>query len=227
MTRPATRPARLDAASTQVLVATLPGWVLAADGKSISRRFKFASFEATMSYVNRLAGVAKAHDHHPDLKLGYDYCEVLFTTHDADGLTELDAPCVRAAQRLADAAAMPRQARKYAWADVTSEQLNPSMLRRMVHGDRILVADMQLKDGFVVPLHQHDNEQVTMVKSGVIRFRLGAERTQIIDVHPGEVLVIPSSVPHEAEMIGDVEEMDIFTPLREDWLSGTDDYLRG
>lgn len=97
-----TRPARLDAASAQALVASLPGWALASDGKSISRRFRFADFEATMSYVNRLAALANAHDHHPDLKVGYDYCEVLFTTHDAHGLTELDATCARAVQRLAD-----------------------------------------------------------------------------------------------------------------------------
>lgn len=105
-----TRPARLDAAAVQALATSLPGWALAADGKSISRRFKFADFEATMSYVNRLAGVANAQDHHPDLKLGYNYCEVLFTTHDADGLTELDAICARAAQHLADDLAAPSQA---------------------------------------------------------------------------------------------------------------------
>jgi len=121
----------------------------------------------------------------------------------------------------------PPKARKYAWSDVPAEQLNPSMLRRMVHGDRILVADMQFRNGFLVPLHQHVNEQVTLVKSGVIRFRLGTDRSQVIDVHPGEVLIIPSNLPHEAEMIGDVAEMDVFTPLREDWLSGTDAYLRG
>lgn len=222
-----TRPARLDAAAAQALATSLPGWALSADGKSIWRRFKFADFEATMSYVNQLARVANANDHHPDLKLGYNYCEVLFTTHDADGLTELDAICARAAQQLVDAAAAPRQARKYAWTDVPAEQLNPSMRRRMVHGDRVLVADMQFKAGFVVPLHHHVNEQVTLVKSGVIRFRLGADRSQVIDVRPGEVLIIPSNVPHEAEMIGDVEEMDVFTPLREDWLNGTDAYLRG
>ena len=99
-----TRPARLDTAAVAALVASLPGWSLSADGKAISRRFRFADFKATMSYVNRLAAVAEAEDHHPDLKLGYNYCEVLFTTHDADGLTELDATCVRAAQRLADEA---------------------------------------------------------------------------------------------------------------------------
>jgi 4a-hydroxytetrahydrobiopterin dehydratase len=103
-----TGPARLDATATQALAASLPGWALSADGKSISRRFKFTDFEATMSYVNRLAALANTHDHHPDLKLGYNYCEVLFTTHDAGGLTELDATCVRAAQWLADEAATTR-----------------------------------------------------------------------------------------------------------------------
>ena len=73
-----TRPARLDVAAVQALMKSLPGWALAADGKSISRRFKFADFDATMSYVNRLAAVANRHDHHPDLKVGYNYCEVLF-----------------------------------------------------------------------------------------------------------------------------------------------------
>ena len=97
-----TRPARLDAVAAQALVASLPGWALAADGKSISRRFNFPDFQATMLYVNRLADVANANDHHPDLKVGYNYCEVMFTTHDADGLTELDASCARAAQQLAD-----------------------------------------------------------------------------------------------------------------------------
>jgi 4a-hydroxytetrahydrobiopterin dehydratase len=96
------RPVRLDVAAARALEASLPGWTLSADGKSISRRFKFPGFEATMAYVNRLAAVAIRHDHHPDLRVGYDYCEVLFTTHDAGGLTELDAACVRLAQQIMD-----------------------------------------------------------------------------------------------------------------------------
>ncbi len=99
-----TRPARLDAAAAKALETSLPGWTLADDGKAISRRFKFKDFHATMAYVNQLAAVANAHDHHPDMKVGYNYCEVLFTTHDAGGLTELDAICVRAADKLADTA---------------------------------------------------------------------------------------------------------------------------
>jgi 4a-hydroxytetrahydrobiopterin dehydratase len=97
-----TRPGLLDAAGVAALLESLPGWTLAQDGKAILRRFRFAEFDATMAFVNRLADVARRHDHHPDMKVGYNYCEVLFTTHDAGGLTSLDATCARAAQQLAE-----------------------------------------------------------------------------------------------------------------------------
>jgi 4a-hydroxytetrahydrobiopterin dehydratase len=96
-----TRPTLLDAAAVAALLASLPGWTLAQDGRAIERRFRFPEFEATMHFVNALAEVARQHDHHPDMKVGYNYCEVLFTTHDAGGLTSLDAACARAAQQLA------------------------------------------------------------------------------------------------------------------------------
>ena len=82
--------APLDAAAARSLEQSLPGWALSPDGRAISRRFKFRDFEATMDFVNRLAALAERKDHHPDLKVGYGYCEVLFTTHDAGGLTARD-----------------------------------------------------------------------------------------------------------------------------------------
>lgn len=96
-----TRPALLDATAATALLASLPGWAFANDGKAIVRRFKFTDFDVTMAFVNRLADVARQHDHHPDMMVGYNYCEVLFTTHDAGGLTALDATCAHAAQELA------------------------------------------------------------------------------------------------------------------------------
>jgi 4a-hydroxytetrahydrobiopterin dehydratase len=99
-----TRPSLLDAAAVAALVASLPGWTLADEGKAIVRRFRFPEFEATMNFLNALADVARKHDHHPDMKVGYNYCEVLFTTHDAGGLTSLDATCARAAQAINAAA---------------------------------------------------------------------------------------------------------------------------
>ncbi len=97
------RPELIDPQAARALQAALPGWTLSDDDRTISRRFRFRDFRATMTYVNRLADLANEHDHHPDLKLGYDYCEVLFTTHDAGGLTALDATCAHAAQALFDA----------------------------------------------------------------------------------------------------------------------------
>lgn len=75
------------------LVEQVPGWRLAADGKSISRRFEFKGFYRTMAFVNALAWVANREDHHPDFTAGYNYCEVTFTTHAVKGLSENDFIC--------------------------------------------------------------------------------------------------------------------------------------
>jgi len=112
------------------------------------------------------------------------------------------------------------------WDDVELETVNASMKRRIVTGERMTVARIYLKDGFLVPLHSHDHEQITQVISGTLRFSFGEDRSETIDVGPGGVVVIPSNLPHEALVIGDVEEMDIWSPRRDDWLDGTDDYLR-
>ena len=88
------------------------------------------------------------------------------------------------------------------------------------------LARMKFKDGFLVPLHDHVNEQVTQVISGTMRFWFGENKEQTMDLGPGDSVVIPAHVPHEALMIGDVEEVDTWSPIREDWLDGTDDYLR-
>ena len=115
---------------------------------------------------------------------------------------------------------------KINWAEVEEEQVNPSMKRRMVYGENIMVTKMRFKDGFVVPLHHHENEQVTEVISGTIRFWFGADKEQTMDLHAGETVVIPPNLPHEALMVGDVEETDTFSPPRQDWIDGSDDYLR-
>jgi len=115
---------------------------------------------------------------------------------------------------------------KLRWDDVPLEKVNASMQRRIVTGERMTVARIWFKDGFLVPLHSHVHEQVTQVMSGRMRFRLGADRAEVVEIGPGEVIVIPSNLPHEALCIGDVEEMDMWSPRRDDWLDGTDAYLR-
>jgi quercetin dioxygenase-like cupin family protein len=113
------------------------------------------------------------------------------------------------------------------WETIELETVNPSMTRRIVTGERMTVARIYFKDGFLVPQHSHVHEQITQVIKGTLRFRFGADRAEEIDVGPGGVIVIPSEVPHEALCIGDVEEMDMWSPRRDDWLNKTDDYLRG
>ena len=112
------------------------------------------------------------------------------------------------------------------WDDIELESVNPSMQRQIVTGERMTVARIWFKDGYFVRQHSHEQEQITQVVSGTLRFRLGGERNEVVDVGPGEVIVIPSDLPHEALCIGDVEEIDMWSPRRDDWLNKTDDYLR-
>ena len=89
----------------------------------------------------------------------------------------------------------------------------------------MMIAHVYLKKGAVVPRHQHDNEQITYILEGALRFRLG-EDEQEVEVRAGNVLVIPSNLPHSAEALEDTLDVDVFDPPRRDWLDGTDSYLR-
>jgi 4a-hydroxytetrahydrobiopterin dehydratase len=77
------------------------GWRVTQDGKALRREFGFRDFYRTMGFANALAHVANAEDHHPDLELGYNYCNVRFSTHDAGGLTEKDFICAAKTDALA------------------------------------------------------------------------------------------------------------------------------
>ncbi len=118
------------------------------------------------------------------------------------------------------------EVRHIAWDEVPLETVNPSMRRRIVTGELMTVARIYLDDGFLVPRHRHENEQITQVISGRMRFRMGEHGEQEFELGPGDVVVIPAFVPHEALAIGAVEEMDMWAPRRQDWLDGSDDYLR-
>ncbi|CAN5222697.1 cupin domain-containing protein [soil metagenome] len=110
--------------------------------------------------------------------------------------------------------------------DLKKEQLNDTVARRYVHGERAMLAQLWLAKGAVVPTHTHEAEQLTYVVEGALRLWLGEEETQH-DVRSGEVLVIPSNVPHRAEALEETYDLDVFSPPREDWISGRDAYLRG
>lgn len=81
-----------------------------------------------------------------------------------------------------------------------------------------------MKKGAVVPVHSHDNEQVTMVLTGRLLFLNDHGQ---IEVGPGESLELPPNVPHGVEVLEDALVVDVFIPRREDWIRGDDAYLRG
>jgi len=121
---------------------------------------------------------------------------------------------------------MADQAKHYRWDDLPREELNPLLSRRLVTGGDMMIAHVYLKQGCIVPKHAHHNEQLTYVLEGCLRFRLGNDGEQVVDVNGGEVLCIPRDLPHEAEALADTLDVDVFNPPREDWLDGSDAYLR-
>ena len=107
--------------------------------------------------------------------------------------------------------------------DMPVEHLNPLIDRQFVAGERSMLARIILRKGSIVPQHSHDNEQITYVLDGALKFVI--EGKEVV-VRSGEILVIPSNLPHSAEALEDTVDLDIFCPPRQDWISGTDAYLR-
>ena len=118
------------------------------------------------------------------------------------------------------------KAQLHAWENIPLEQLNPDLGRKMITGQNVMLTQIFLKKGCIVPKHSHHNEQVTYVLEGKLKFLLGDDQDEEVIVNAGEVLVIPSNLPHSAEALEDTFDIDIFDPPRQDWLDGTDNYLR-
>lgn len=118
------------------------------------------------------------------------------------------------------------EVRLYRWSEIPKEQLNEKLARRLISGERMMIAHVYLDQGCVVPMHRHENEQLTYVLEGALRFVIGDDRRRELVVRAGEVLHIPSNVPHEAEALEDTLDVDVFSPPRQDWLNKTDAYLR-
>jgi quercetin dioxygenase-like cupin family protein len=115
----------------------------------------------------------------------------------------------------------------YVWEDMPKETLNPLLQRRLISTDRMMLAHVYLEKGAIVPKHAHENEQLTYILSGTLRFWLGDDQSQVVDVAAGEVLHIPSNLAHKAEALETTLDVDIFCPPRQDWLEKSDSYLRG
>jgi quercetin dioxygenase-like cupin family protein len=111
----------------------------------------------------------------------------------------------------------------FEWETVPTEQLNESISRKVITGEKAMVAQVFIAKDGIVPLHSHESEQITYILKGALHFKLEGRE---VTVHAGEVLHIPSNVPHEAVALEDTLDLDIFSPIRHDWLDGTDAYLR-
>ena len=114
----------------------------------------------------------------------------------------------------------------YRWDDMPKEEVTGLLSRRLITGDRMMLAHVYLKKGCIVPRHQHENEQLTYVLEGALHFWIGEDESEEIVIGAGEVLHLPSMVWHKAQALEDTLDVDVFSPPRADWLAKTDDYLR-
>jgi quercetin dioxygenase-like cupin family protein len=108
--------------------------------------------------------------------------------------------------------------------NIPVERLSPLIDRQFVHGAQGMLARLVLRKGAIVPRHSHHNEQISYILSGALRFTFDDGRT--LTLTAGETLVIPPHMPHAAEALQDTIDLDVFTPPRQDWIDGSDAYLR-
>lgn len=114
--------------------------------------------------------------------------------------------------------------RVMSWDTVPVEPVTSEISRQVVTGDNEMMARVLLKKGAIVPTHSHVSEQITYVQDGVLRLWIGVPEEEVT-VGRGSFVVIPPNVPHRAEALEDTVDVDIFSPIRQDWLDGTDTYF--
>jgi quercetin dioxygenase-like cupin family protein len=109
------------------------------------------------------------------------------------------------------------------WSNIPSEQINPLVTRQYINGDNMTFSRFSIKKGGGVPIHSHHNSQITHVIEGAFQFTTNGEQSI---VRAGEIHVIPPHVPHGVVALEDTVALEIFSPIRQDWLDGKDNYLR-
>jgi quercetin dioxygenase-like cupin family protein len=111
---------------------------------------------------------------------------------------------------------------RHRWSEMPVESITPAIDRKFVTADRITLAQFQLKAGGVVPQHAHENEQLSYVVAGALKFIVDGET---IVASSGDVVQIPSGVAHAVEVLEDSFVIDVFAPVRQDWIDRTDSYF--
>ena len=105
--------------------------------------------------------------------------------------------------------------RVHRWDEIALEKITEMISQKIVTGEREMLAQIYLKRGALVPMHAHESEQMTYILQGSLRVVVDGDE---MIVREGEVLHIPSGVPHQAEALEDTFELDVFSPIRRDWL---------
>ena len=116
---------------------------------------------------------------------------------------------------------------KYRWDDMPREDLSAGLTRRLVTGDQVMIAHVYFTKGAEVPRHRHHNEQLTYILEGALQFWFGEDDEETHTVRAGEVLVIPSTCRIAPWRSRTRSTSTCSRPPRQDWLDGTDAYLRG
>jgi quercetin dioxygenase-like cupin family protein len=111
----------------------------------------------------------------------------------------------------------------FSWDSMEKEIMNDKIWRKVISGEKAMVAQIFIARDGVVPTHQHESEQLSYAVEGAIK--LVVEGKEVV-LHKGEVILIPSNVPHSAVALQDYLGIEVFSPIRIDWLTGKDDYLR-
>ncbi len=110
-------------------------------------------------------------------------------------------------------------AQLHRWDEIALEKITEMISRKIVPGHRLTLAQVYLKRGALVPMHRHESEQMTYVLQGALRVHVGGEE---LTVREGEVVHIPSQLPHQAEALDDTLELDLFSPPRSEWVSANE-----
>ena len=115
---------------------------------------------------------------------------------------------------------MSPQIRIHRWDEIALEKVTEMISRKIVSGEREMLAQIYLKRGALVPMHSHESEQMTYILQGALKVLVGGEE---VTVREGEVLHIPSRMPHQAEALEDTLELDVFSPIRPEWVESADE----
>ena len=111
----------------------------------------------------------------------------------------------------------------YKWEDIPEEQVTDKLSRKLISGKNVMLAQVFLKKGCPIAPHKHESEQMTYILKGLMELTLPDRKVKLAE---GQVLLIPPNLEHSAVALEDTLDLDVFSPIRKDWLTGQDHYLR-